>query len=132
VCINPKSRTAAALSDPKFLSALKLAGHTVQTARVTGNAAEVLGGAGHYDIVLTDLSDAIAVDAVVARPGASASKPLVLPILYKPTKADATAAAGQFEVRLTIPERMPRVLGVIDDAMSARLKTGKAKSAVTE
>jgi hypothetical protein len=128
ICLNAKSRTGAAIGDPQFLSGLKLAGHTVHTTRVAGSAAEILG-AGRYDLVLTDLSDAA---ALVSDARATASKPLVLPILYRPTKGEAAAAAGQFGTLLTTPDRMAHVLSIIDDVMSARLKAGKANSVPTE
>jgi hypothetical protein len=124
ILINAKSRMGPALRDPDFLKTLKLAGHAVQTTTVD-SAAAVLD-AGRYDIVLTDVSDAMNLESQART---TASRPVVLPILYKPAATELRAAVIRFPTVLTAPDKIAHVLSVIDDTMKARLKRTSAASA---
>ena len=55
----------------------------------------------------------------------SVAKPLLLPIMYKPSNADLAAAMQQYGAVLKAPDHVTHFLSVIDDAMKAR-KTGIA------
>jgi hypothetical protein len=125
IWINAKSRAGTAIGDPQFLKSLKLAGHTVQTA-VAGDSAIGLLNSRRYDIILADVADAAGLEPEVR---ASGSPPILLPILFKPARAEAQAAAGRFGATLAVPDRVTHVLSVIDDVMKARLKTATAASA---
>ena len=56
--------------------------------------------AGQYDIVLTDLADAASIQSEIE---SSPSKPVLLPLAYKLTKAEAAAAQKQYKYLVKHP-----------------------------
>lgn len=122
VYINPKSPRAGSMGSPEFLNALTLAGHKPQTVASLGRFVELLSAGPRYDIVLAEFPDAKAL-GLQLQP--IAAKPLLLPIMYKPAKAEQTAAEQQFGTVLKAPDSIMHFLGVIDDAMKARLRAVK-------
>ena len=88
VFMNPASRVPAAEKEFHVEATLTAAGHK---AKVVESEAEVEKAieTGKYDLVLADVTD---VPNLRKRCGASASKPAVLPILYKPTAEELSVA----------------------------------------
>ena len=88
VYMNPSSRVPAAEKEFHVEATLTAAGHK---AKVVESGAEVQKAldTGKYDLVLADVAD---VPELRKQCGASASKPAVLPLLYKPTAAELSAA----------------------------------------
>src|SRR5262245_52939489 len=88
VFMNPASRVPAAEKEFHVEATLTAAGHK---ARVVESEAEVRKEleTGRYDLVLADVADA---PELRKQCGTVASKPAVLPLLYKPTPEELTAA----------------------------------------
>ena len=55
------------------------------------------------------------------------SRPVVVPVLFKPSKADLTAAQREYSFALKAPGDEVQYLAAIDEAMKLRLRPG-AKS----
>jgi hypothetical protein len=73
------------------------------------------------DVVLGDFAEL----APVARELQSAtSKPVVLPILFKPSKADLAAAQKEYKLALKAPADEAQLLTAIDEAMKLRVRVG--------
>jgi ABC-type amino acid transport substrate-binding protein len=97
---------------------LTRAGHTLQTVDAASQLDAALKS-GKVDVVLGDFAEL----APVARELQSASsKPVVLPILFKPTKADLAAAQKEYRIALKAPADQVQLLTAIDEAMKLRLK----------
>jgi hypothetical protein len=115
-------------SGPSFRSAnlqtrLKQAGHTLQTAAGLSQLQEALKS-GKVDVVLADFADV----ARISRQTQSApSKPIILPVLFKPSKAELAAAQKDYRYALRAPGDEVEYLAAIDQAMKSRSKAG-AKS----
>ena len=77
---------------------------------------------GQYDLVVGDLADAAALEEQVR---SVASQPTFLPIMYKASKAEASAAQKRYMCLLKAPNKIGHYLSVIDDAMALRLKSGR-------
>jgi hypothetical protein len=118
VYMNPNSRVPAAEKEFHIEATLVAAGHK---ATVVESQAEVdkAIASGKYDLVLADTNDA---PELRRQCGASASKPAVVPLLYKPT-ADELAAAQKEASCLARPSKKSSdLLAVIDETMKDRSK----------
>lgn len=109
---NPKSS--------KLQGLLQQAGHKLQTAQGLSELDEVLKS-GKIDVVLADFNDL----AGIARELQSApTKPIILPILFKPSKAQFAAVQREYQFALSAPADDVRILTAIDQAMKSRLRIG--------
>src|SRR5262245_45639881 len=118
IYMNPTSRVPAADKEFHVEAVLKAAGHK---AKVAENEAEVEKAlaSGKYDLVLADFND---VPTLRKEAASVASKPVVLPILYKPTPAELSAAEKESEC-LVKPSKASRdLLIVVDQTMAERRK----------
>lgn len=116
-----RPRTAAAPDAFKeFDATLKDAGHKLQAVDNATALADALK-TGSFDLVLVDLASAQALEQQVR---SSASKPTLLPLSYKASKADAATAKQRFGSLLSIPSKSGQYLATIDRAMESR-KSGK-------
>jgi len=116
---NPASHMPAAMKEFRLESALKLAGHK---SKIVDNPAELEQAlaSGKYDIVLAELSDSPAVQKEAA---AAASKPLVVPVLYKPTPNELAAVEKKYGCLIApASSRSTDLLPVLDHAMQNRAK----------
>lgn len=102
----------------KFQANLIKAGHRVEVVKDEARLAQTLQEGG-VDLVLADVSD---VEAIKPRAEQSPSKPMVLPLMYKPTKAEAEAVKTRYRTELTSSDRPQRYLSTIDHEMQARAK----------
>lgn len=118
VFMNPASRVPAAEKEFHVEATLTAAGHrakVVESEAAVGKEIE----SGKYDLVLADLAD---VPSLRQRCGASASKPAVLPLLYKPTPAELAAAEKEANCLVRPSKKSSDLLAVIDETMRDRSK----------
>ena len=80
---------------------------------------------GRFDFVMADLRD---VETVAGHVVFGASGPEVLPVLFKPKKADFAAAQKQFDLVLKTPATSVDHLEAIDRAMMSRSKGASSGS----
>lgn len=113
--------SAVAKDVKEFDSTLKDAGHKLQTVGDPASLADALAK-GRFDLVLVDLAQA---GAVASQVEASASKPRLVPLSFKATKADVAAAKQRFGSLLNIPSRSGEYLATIDRAMDSRVMSVK-------
>ena len=112
------SATLNTVRDPELLLSLKQAGHKVQRVENQSQLDQALSS-GQFDLVLADVTDAA---SLVQRVAPQRSRPLVLPVVYKPTKAELTAAEKQFSFVISAPARSTKHLEVIDKAMKSKVR----------
>jgi len=118
IFMNPSSRVPAADKEFHVEAILKAAGHKAQVAESPADVQKALAS-GKYDLVLADFDD---VPALRKEAASVASKPVVLPILYKPTPAELSAAEKESEC-LVKPSKASRdLLIVVDQTMAERRK----------
>jgi ABC-type amino acid transport substrate-binding protein len=118
------TQSGAALKSARLHSMLKQAGHKLQTVEGAAQLDEALKS-GKVDVVLADFADM----AGITRELRSApSNPVVLPVLFKPSKAELAAAQREYKFALKAPADEVQYLVAIDEAMKIKLKVG-AKSA---
>jgi hypothetical protein len=118
VFMNPTSRVPAAEKEFHVEATLTAAGHK---AKVVESEAEVKTAleSGKYDLVLADVAD---VPELRKQCGASASKPAVLPLLYKPTPEELSAAEKEANCLVRPSKKSSDLLAVIDETMKDRSK----------
>jgi hypothetical protein len=118
VFMNPGSRIPAAEKEFHVEATLAAAGHKPKVVESDAEVERALESGG-YDVVLADLAD---VPALKAKCGASASKPAVLPLLYKPTAEELAAAEKEANCLVRPSKRSSDLLAVIDETMQSRKK----------
>ena len=118
IYMNKSSRVPAADKEFHVEAVLKAAGHKAQVAETEAEVEKALAS-GNYDLVLADYNDVVALrkDAASVH-----SKPVVLPLLYKPTPAELAAAEKEAEC-LVRPSKASRdLLVVVDQTLAERRK----------
>jgi hypothetical protein len=113
------------ISELEHQSPLKRGGHKFYRVDDLSRLDEALK-AGQYDLVLADVSDA---DGLEQHLQTASSKPVVLPVVYNSTRAEAKAVEKRFHCVLKAPGSPSNYLAAIDDAMEVKLKGGAAKPA---
>lgn len=112
--------SGAVLANAKLQRTLREIGHKVvfvQNATELGVALE----GGKVDVVLADFTDT----GSIAQGLLSASnKPILVPVLDKPSKAEWTTAQRQYPFLLKASADEIQFLTAIDEAMKSRTKTG--------
>jgi hypothetical protein len=114
---------STAILDPRFQASLTRAGHRLEVVRDEERLAQVLQE-GSFDLILAEVTD---VDAIRSKAEQSPAKPMVLPLMYKPTKADVETVKARYRVELTSSDRPARYLSAIDHEMQARIKLRTAR-----
>ena len=114
---------AKAIRDPRFQANLKQSGHHVLLVENDAALARALES-DRVDLILTDVADA---DRLSTLASAAPSKPTVLPVMYRPTNAEAQTVEARYQCRLTSADRAERYLSAIDTAMKARADEKKKK-----
>ncbi len=74
---------------------------------------------GKFDLLLVDAADA---EGLEPQARSAPSRPLVLPVVYKSTKAEAKSVERKFHCVLKAPSSPDRYLAAIDEAMGVKLK----------
>jgi hypothetical protein len=118
VFMNPASRVPAAEKEFHVEATLAAAGHKAKVVESQAEVQKALAS-GDYDVVLADFAD---VPELRARCGAIASKPAVLPLLYKPTAAEISAAEKEANCAVRTSKKSSDLLAVIDETMKDRRK----------
>jgi hypothetical protein len=116
VFMNPSSRVPAAEKEFHIEATLTAAGHKA-TVVESEAAFEKAIASGGYDVVLADVADA---PGARQRAGTSASKPAVLPLLYKPTAEELAAAEKEASCLVRPSKKSSDILAVIDETMQGR------------
>ena len=123
VIYSARTQSGATLSTAKLQTTLKRAVHKLQLAQGGSELDQALKS-GRVDVVLVDFADL----AGIARQLQSApSKPVILPILVKPSRAELAAAQREYKFALKATADDFEYLTAIDEAMKLRLRDG-AKS----
>jgi len=112
----PQSR--AILGSAKLQNTLKLAGHKIQIIEGASQLDEVLKS-GRVDVILIGLADIAGITRLIQ---SAPSKPAILPILVKPSKAELASAQRAYKFALNASDDGTQYLIVIDEAMKARLR----------
>lgn len=111
------------IRDRGLQASLKAAGHTLTMVEDEQLLEQALKS-DKFDLVLADAADATSLER---KAQLSPTRPTVVPVMYKPTKAEAEALEKQLNCRLKASDRSDRYLTVIDDAMKARAKDGRGR-----
>jgi hypothetical protein len=110
---------AELIADPEFQLALTSAGYQLRVVRDTEEL-EVALRLGKYDLVVADIADASAVEPAIQSVGGA---PVLVPILYQPTKPELSLAQKQFHHVLKAPRKVGGNLSVIEQALETKLGT---------
>ena len=118
VYMRPASRIPAAEKEFHLEATLTAAGHKAKVVETEAEVQTALAS-GKYDLVLADYND---VPELRKQCVASASKPAVLPLLYKPTAAELSAAEKEAGCLARPSKKSSDLLAVIDETMKDRGK----------
>jgi hypothetical protein len=118
VFMNPNSRIPAAEKEFHIEATLAAAGHKATVVESQAEVEKAIAS-GKYDLVLADSTDA---PELRKQCGASASKPAVLPLLYKPTADELSAAQKESSCLARPSKKSSDLLAVIDETMKDRVK----------
>jgi hypothetical protein len=118
IFMNPSSRVPAAEKEFHVEAMLKAAGHKPVVAESETEVRKALAS-GKYDLVLADAAD---VPELRKEAGAAPSKPLVLPLLYKPTPAELATAEKEANCAVRPSAKSRDLLIVVDETMKGRRK----------
>ncbi|HKF41851.1 MAG TPA: hypothetical protein VKG01_01995 [Thermoanaerobaculia bacterium] len=116
VFMNPSSRVPAAEKEFHVEATLTAAGHKAKVVESKADVEKALDS-GKYDLVLADVADA---PELRRRCDAVASKPAVLPLLYKPTPEELAAAEKEANCLVKPSKKSSDLLAVIDETMKDR------------
>ena len=116
IFLNPNSRVPAAEKEFRLEATLRAAGHKPVVVESEAEVQKALSS-GKYDLVLADVTDA---PALRKEANAASSKPVVLPILYKPTDAELTAAEKEANCMVRPSAKSRDLLIVVDQTMKGR------------
>jgi hypothetical protein len=120
----PQRHAAKAIRDLRLQNDLKQAGHRVSLVESQAALARALASE-RVDLVLTDVADA---DQTATEGAASPSKPIVLPVMYEPTKEDLQRIEARYHCRLKSSDKADRYLVTIDHAMKVRADQKKRRT----
>lgn len=112
------SQSGAALGSSRLQATLKQAGHKLQAVAGASQLDEALKS-GKVDVVLADFAD---LAGITRQLQSAPSKPVILPILLKPSKAELAAAQREYKFALKGPADEIQFLTAIDEAMKSRLR----------
>jgi hypothetical protein len=116
--MNPDAPGSQTWGDTQLQSVMKRAGHHLRSVRSREDLTESLKN-GRYDIVLADISDAPGLEELLQ---AAPSQPVLLPWVYKGTKAAESAARQRYQFFLKAPGSVRNFLSVIDRTMESKPK----------
>jgi ABC-type amino acid transport substrate-binding protein len=113
------ARTGTSLGGNKLQAALRRAVHQMQVVQDTSQLGQTLQS-GRVDVVLVEFVD---LAAVTQQLKSAPSKPAIVPILVKPSKAEFAAAQKDYRFALRATADDLEYLAAIDEAMKLRLKS---------
>ena len=114
------AQSSAALNSTKLQNMLKRAGHKLQIVASGSQLDEALRS-GKVDVVLVDFGD---LSGIAEKLQSAPSKPVIVPVLFKPSKSELARAQKDYKLALKAPAGDVEYLTAIDDAMRLRRKTG--------
>ncbi len=121
---DPKGSLPAALEEGHLRRDLERAGHRLRTATSREEFDTALR-TGTYDLILADFKAAPLLESAA---GAAASRPTVLPTLFKPSEAELAAASRQYACVVKSPGDLKDYMTVINEAMAERARQAPPKS----
>jgi len=116
--------SGAALTSAKLHTTLRRAVRKLQLVQGGSQLDEALK-AGRVDVVLVDFAD---LARITLQLQSAPSKPMILPILAKPSKAEFAAAQKEYKLALKSTADDFDYLTAIDEAMKLKLKTSAKKA----
>jgi hypothetical protein len=122
VYARPGGSLPAALGQGGLQKNLERAGHRVNQVGTEDELKKALAEGG-YDLVLADVK---AAPRIEAEANSAPTHPTVVPTLYNPSRAELTAAESTFQCVLKSPAKEKDYLAVVDQAMAARARQGRA------
>ena len=99
-------------------SMLKKVGHKPRAVEGLDRLSDALKS-GQFDLVFMDLAEAASLEKQIA---SSASKPVLVPVVSKGTKAEVIAAQKQYKYIVKDPHSGDRYLDAIDQALRSRVR----------
>jgi len=112
------TKSGATLKGSKLQITLKQVGHKLQTVEDAAQLDQALKS-GRVDVVLADIAD---VSGITRQLQSAPSKPVVLPVLFKASKADLAAAQKEYRFALKAPGDEVQYLVAIDEVMKSRAR----------
>jgi hypothetical protein len=129
--VNPDAPGSEKIEFTHLQGILRQAGHRFRSVRGREELAVALATA-RFDIVLADFADAPRLEKAIA---ASPSQPLLLPWVYRETKADTERAKlslrqakEQYKFALNAPFKVGNFLSTIDRTMDMKLQQAEARA----
>jgi hypothetical protein len=113
-----RSASAAVIRQFQSEPAFKKAGHRFQLVEDSAGLDTALK-AGKYDLVVVDVANANGLSQQVSL---APSKPVLLPVAFKASKEEQSAAQKRYHCLLKAPGNAENYLDAIDRAMELRLK----------
>jgi ABC-type amino acid transport substrate-binding protein len=117
------AQNGATLSSTGLQTTLKRAGHKLQIVQDGSQLDEALKS-GKVDVVLVNFADLGGITRLLQ---SAPSKPVIVPILFKPSKTELAAAQKEYKFALKASADEFQFLTAIDEAMKLRVRTN-AKS----
>jgi ABC-type amino acid transport substrate-binding protein len=117
------AQNGATLSSTGLQTTLKRAGHKLQIVQDRSQLDETLKS-GRVDVVLVNFADLGEITRLLQ---SAPSRPVIVPILFKASKAEFAAAQKDYKFALKAPADEFQFLTAIDEAMKLRVRTS-AKS----
>ena len=111
--------SAMVIRNLQLQPALRKTGHRFQVVEDPAGLDSALQSA-KYDLVIADVANA---NEVVQHLASAPSKPVLLPVAFKASKEEQSAAQKKFHCLLKAPSDAENYLAAIDQAMDWRLKT---------
>jgi hypothetical protein len=118
VVFSSQRATGSILTNPNLRATLKEVGHSVVIVQDSAQLDFVLR-AGNVDVVLADTADAGNLSQEL---NSKPNKPVLVPVLYKPSKDEWAVAQKQFSFPLKASADQIQLLRMIEMAMKARAK----------
>jgi hypothetical protein len=113
-----RSASAAVIRQFQSEPAFKKAGHRFQLVEDSTGLDTALK-AGKYDVVVADVANANELSQQVSL---ASSKPVLLPVVFKASKEEQSAAQKRYHCLLKAPGNVDNYLDAIDHAMELKLK----------
>jgi hypothetical protein len=112
-------QSSATLGSTKLQTTLRRAVRTLQLVEGRSQLDQALKS-GKVDVLLVDFAD---LAAITSQLQSAPSKPVILPVMVKPSKAGLAAALKEYKFALRAGGDDFKYLAAIDEAMKSRLKT---------
>jgi hypothetical protein len=116
-----RNASAALIRDLQLQPAFKKAGHRFQVVEDPAGLDNALN-ANKFDLVVADVANAAELGEHVS---AAPSKPQLLPVAFKASKDEQSAALKKYHCLLKAPSDPENYLAAIDQALDWKLKTAK-------